>query len=361
LNIFNGFHNGTAAQYMAKEIRKEANNQQITVMEVCGTHTMSIARYGLRELLPDNITLLSGPGCPVCVTPNRIIDHAIALAREPDVIITTFGDMMKVPGSTSRLDIERARGATIKVVTSTLEAIMIAQKNPDQNVVFLGVGFETTAPTIAVSLIEARKQGLNNYFLLEANKVIPPALEVLSQGDVHLDGYLCPGHVSTIIGTLPYEPIIKKYGLGCVVAGFEPLDILQSILMLVRQVKTGKFKIEIQYGRVVKTEGNPKAKEIMNEVFEHYDSEWRGFGVIPGSGLRIRKDFQTFDAALQLDVEVEPVQEPKGCRCGEVLQGKVKPPECPHFGSLCNPENPVGPCMVSSEGTCAAYYKYHLE
>jgi len=330
----------------------------MTFMEVCGTHTMAIARNGIRELLPENITLISGPGCPVCVTPNRTVDNAIALSRRPDVIVTTFGDMMKVPGSTSNLDREHARGGDVRIVASTLEALAIARKHPEKRVVFLGVGFETTAPTVAASLVEAKRQNIENYFVLSAHKVMPPAMESLSKGEVKIDGYICPGHVSAIIGSRPYEFLSEKFGIGCVVAGFEPLDILQGILMLVEQMRSGKPKVEIQYSRVVKPDGNSTAQDVIYKVFESCDSEWRGIGSIPKSGLKIRDEFVSWDAEIQVPVDVEPTRKPKGCLCGQVLQGIVKPPECRHFGKSCTPGNPVGPCMVSTEGTCAAYYKY---
>jgi hydrogenase expression/formation protein HypD len=319
---------------------------------------MAIARYGIRELLPEGIRLISGPGCPVCVTPNRMVDYAVALSRRPDIIVTTFGDMMKVPGSSSSLDREHARGGDVRIVTSTLEALAIAEKNPEKKVVFLGVGFETTAPTIAASLVESRQRNLKNYFVLSAHKVIPPAMEALSQGEVKIDGYLCPGHVSAIIGSLPYIPLADKFGIGCVVSGFEPLDVLQSVLMLVNQLKEKNPSVEIQYSRVVKPEGNVTAQKAIETVFEPADSEWRGVGAIPMSGLKIREDFSEWDAEKKVPVEVEPTKEPKGCLCGQVLQGMVQPPSCRHFGKTCTPGNPVGPCMVSSEGTCAAYYRY---
>ena len=334
---------------------------EMTFMEVCGTHTMAIARNGIRELLPRNITLISGPGCPVCVTPNRTIDFAIAISRKPDVIVTTFGDMMKVPGSSSSLDGEHAKGNEVRVVTSTLEALAVAERHPEKKVVFLGVGFETTTPTVAASLIEAKKQDLKNYFVLAAHKVIPPAMEALSRGEIKIDGYICPGHVSAIIGSKPYEFLAKEFGISCVVVGFEPLDILQGIDMLVEQIMRKEPRVEIQYSRVVKSEGNSTAQDVIYEVFEPCDSEWRGIGNIPKSGLKIRNVFSNWDAELQIPVEVEPTREPKGCLCGQVLQGLVKPPECRHFGKTCTPGYPVGPCMVSSEGTCAAYFKYKLE
>ncbi|MFH1943155.1 MAG: hydrogenase formation protein HypD [bacterium] len=354
------FRRGGAARHLAELIRKRAGDDEMTFMEVCGTHTMAIARNGIRELLPENIRLISGPGCPVCVTPNRTVDYAIALSRESDVIVTTFGDMMKVPGSSSSLDQEHAKGRDIRVVTSTLEALAIAEKHPDQKVVFLGVGFETTIPTVAASLVEAKRRSMRMYFVLAAHKVIPPAMEALSRGDVKIDGYICPGHVSAIIGSKPYEFLARDFGIGCVVTGFEPLDILQGVLMLVEQKRSGRPRVEVQYSRVVKPEGNPTAVEIIGEVFEPCDSEWRGIGSIPNSGLKIRDSYEAWDAEVQIPVEVEPTHEPKGCLCGQILQGRAKPPACRHFGKTCTPGNPVGPCMVSSEGTCAAYFKYKL-
>lgn len=354
------FRDQTAAKKLSDQIHLDTDDTKLVFMEVCGTHTMSIARYGIRELLPDSISLLSGPGCPVCVTPHRTIDHAIALARRKDVIVATFGDMMKVPGSTSSLDAEHATGAAVQVVTSTLDALKIADKYTDKKVVFIGVGFETTIPTVAISLLEARSRCLNNYFVLCAHKIIPPALDALSRGDVAIDGYICPGHVSTIIGYECYKKIVKQYGIGCVISGFEPLDILQTIHRLVKQKKNNKPVFENQYTRAVKPEGNPQARAVMQTVYEVTDSEWRGLGVLPSSGLKIRPEFQSWDAAVQIPVDIEPTIEPAGCLCGEVLQGKVRPFECPLFNKTCNPDHPVGACMVSSEGTCAAYYKYNI-
>jgi hydrogenase expression/formation protein HypD len=341
-------------------IREKAGSKKMTFMEVCGTHTMAIARNGIRELLPDTITLISGPGCPVCVTPNRIVDTAIALSRMKNVTITTFGDMMKVPGSTSSLDHEHARGGDIRIVSSTLEALSTAEKNPDRKVIFLGVGFETTAPTIAASILEAKIRRLSNYSILCGHKVMPPAMRALSEGKVNIDGYICPGHVSTIIGSNPYVFIPAEYGIACVVAGFEPLDILQGIAMLVDQIQTGNPCVEIQYTRAVQPEGNQQAQEIIAQVFEPCDSNWRGIGIIPESGLRIRKSYSEWDAEIQNPVRIETTKEPKGCLCGQILQGLVRPPDCRLFAKQCTPENPVGPCMVSSEGTCAAYFKYNL-
>jgi hydrogenase expression/formation protein HypD len=320
---------------------------------------MAIARNGIREMLPDNVSLISGPGCPVCVTPNETIDWAVAVSRLPSVMVTTFGDMMKVPGSSSSLDREHARGGNIRVVTSTLEALALAREHTEKQVVFLGVGFETTAPTVAAAILEAKKYKLSNFYVLSAHKVMPPAMEALSGGRVNIDGYLCPGHVSTVIGSVPYEPLARDFQIACVIAGFEPLDILQAMLMLVRQVKSRKPAVEIQYKRAVKPGGNPRAQAVLDRVFQHDDAEWRGIGSIPGSGLAIRDEFAALDAFKQIQVEVEPSREPRGCLCGKVLQGLVKPVDCPHFGKSCSPGHPVGPCMVSSEGTCAAYFKYH--
>ncbi len=353
------FRQGNVARHFGKTIGEFVNGREMTFMEVCGTHTMAIARHGIKTLLPDPLTLISGPGCPVCVTSNQTLDRAIALSHRSDVIITTFGDMMKVPGSSSSLDLEHARGADIRVVASTLEALSIAAHERKKKVVFIGIGFETTVPTVAASLVEARDRCIPNYFVLSAHKVMPPAMELLSRGDVRIDGYLCPGHVSAIIGSNPYEFLVQKYGIGCVIGGFEPLDVLQSIQMLVKQIIYKDPKVEIQYSRVVKKEGNPTAQKIIDEVFEVCDSYWRGLGKIEGSGLKIREPFLEWDAEIQIPVEVEPTHEPEGCLCGQVLQGKVSPSDCCHFGTTCTPDDPVGPCMVSSEGTCAAYFKYH--
>ena len=330
------------------------------IMEVCGTHTMSIARAGLRSLLGENLRLLSGPGCPVCVTPNDYLDRAIAIARQRDAIIATFGDMMKVPGSSSSLYQERGNGARIEMVYSPLDALKIAEQNPLNKVIFLGVGFETTAPTVAATLAKARADGVKNFFVLCGHKIVPPALFALvNDPELKLDGFLCPGHVSAIIGSRPYEFIARDYGLPCVIAGFEPLDILQGIWMILRQIieKRGA-SVEIQYSRAVAAEGNPKAAAFMEKVFEPVDSIWRGLGKIPASGLAIKEEFGDWDAARVIQADVGETREPAGCICGMILRGVRLPMDCPLFRKTCTPENPVGACMVSSEGTCAAYYKY---
>jgi len=331
----------------------------MTFMEVCGTHTMSIYQYGLRALLPQGIRLISGPGCPVCVTPNSYLDMAIACCRQPGVIVATFGDMLRVPGSSSSLMAERAKGADIRIVYSPLDAVKLAAQHPDLKVVFLGVGFETTAPTIAGSILSAKMQGVANFFVLASHKTMPaPMAALASDPELKIDGFICPAHVSAIIGAHAYEPLARDYGRPCVITGFEPADVMQGISMLAHQVLAGESRVEIQYSRAVRPEGNPKAMKIMEQVFEPCDAEWRGLGSIPGSGLRIREEFSAFDAEREIPLEVEPCREPAGCRCGDVLKGALAPFDCPLFASVCTPESPVGACMVSTEGTCAAAYKY---
>jgi len=356
------FRDPKVAKALASEIAKNAVGlPEIKLMEVCGSHTMAIARYGLRKLLPDNIQLISGPGCPVCVTSNRYLDKAIAISRLPQVTITTFGDMMRVPGSTSSLEKERSKGSDIRIVYSTMDAIQFAYNNPQRQVVFLGVGFETTAPTIAASIIQASEREIKNYSVLCAHKTMPKPMEAIAAGDkVDLQGFICPAHVSTIIGSKPYQFLSETYGKACVIAGFEPLDILESVNMLIGQIKKSKPAVEIQYSRVMTVDGNPAALKIMDEVFDVSDAEWRGLGKIPGSGLKIKKIFRQLDADLIYDLDVEPTLEETGCICGEVMQGISSPTDCPLFASVCTPEDPVGACMVSSEGSCAASFKYEL-
>ncbi|HEX9874535.1 MAG TPA: hydrogenase formation protein HypD [Deferrimonas sp.] len=355
------FRNPAVAQKLLASIRQTVAGfaGTMTLMEVCGTHTMAIYQHGIRSLLPESIRLISGPGCPVCVTPVDYVDHAVALARRPGTIVATFGDMVRVPGSSSSLLHEKARGTDVRVVYSPLDAVALAQKHPERAVVFLGVGFETTTPTIAGSIIEAKRRGVGNFFVLGAHKTIPGPMAVLADDpELKVDGYLCPAHVSAIIGADAYEPLARDHGVPCVVTGFEPLDMLQGVVMLARQIVAGEAKVEIQYSRIVKKVGNAKARQILYEVFEPCDARWRGIGVIPGSGLGIREEYSAFDAARQLPVIMEEPREHQGCLCGEILKGKVTPKECPLFRKACTPENPVGACMVSSEGTCAAEYKY---
>jgi hydrogenase expression/formation protein HypD len=356
------FRNPELAAGLLKQIEQlSAQVTAVKFMEVCGTHTMAIARYGLRRMLPDNIQLISGPGCPVCVTPNIYLDTAIAFSRLENVIITTFGDMLRVPGSSSSLEKERASGADIRIVYSTLDALDIAHKNQDKQIIFLGVGFETTAPTVAASIIQAAESDLANYTVFCAHKTMPaPMAAIARAGKINLNGFICPAHVSTIIGSRPYEFLARDYGMCCVIAGFEPLDILKAIQMLLKQVVAKKPAVEIEYTRVATRDGNQAALKLMAGVFEECDGIWRGLGTIPASGLKIKEQYSNFDAEKRLTVQVEPTHEESGCRCGEVMQGIVQPPECALFAVTCTPENPVGSCMVSSEGTCAAWYKYEL-
>jgi hydrogenase expression/formation protein HypD len=361
MNLFAPFRDPELARGQLAAIRRTVADYPgtLTLMEVCGTHTMAIYQHGIRALLPEKIRLISGPGCPVCVTPVGYVDHAVALARRPETIIATFGDMIRVPGSSSSLIREQATGATIKVIYSPLDAVALAEQHPDRTVVFLGVGFETTTPTIAGAVVTAGRKGLTNFMVLCAHKTIPLPMAVLADDpELKVDGYLCPAHVSAIIGADAYRPLAEQHRVPCVVTGFEPLDILQGVLMLARQIVAGEARVEIQYRRVVGPEGNPRAQALLAEVFEACDANWRGIGVLPGSGLKLRPDYAAFDAALQLPVTVEPSREHAGCRCGEILKGKLRPADCPLFRTVCTPEEPVGACMVSSEGTCAAEYKY---
>jgi len=336
-----------------------ASRRPVRFMELCGTHTMAIARHGLVDMLPPTVELVSGPGCPVCVTATEEIDRAVKLARQPGVVVATFGDLVRVPGSRSSLARERAAGARVQVVYSALDALELAMAEPSREVVFLGIGFETTAPTVAAALEMARAKGVENFSLLAAHKLLPPAIDALLAGpELGLDGFLCPGHVTTVIGTDAYLPVAEEHGLACVVSGFEPADILASLLMLVRQVEEGRPRVEIQYRRAVSPQGNRRAQQLMARVFRPVDAAWRGLGVIPRSGLEPAPDYADWDARRRFDLEVPPAQDPPACRCGDVLRGLCRPPECKLFARACTPTSPVGPCMVSQEGTCAAYYKY---
>lgn len=328
-------------------------------MEVCGTHTMAIARYGIKKLLPGTIELISGPGCPVCVTAQVEVDRAIEIAGIKDVIMTTFGDMMRVPGSRRSLEQMKRGGADVRVVYSCLDALGIARNNPDKKVVFMGVGFETTSPTVAATILEAKRQGIKNFFILSNFKIIFPALFALAKSKrVRIDGFICPGHVSVITGSLPYERLARRYRKPCVIAGFDGVDIIKGISRLIKLIENRKYKVEIEYRRAVKKEGNTRARKILNSVFSIKDTRWRGLGVIKKSGLRLRKEFEDFSAEKEFRIKVPQTVEPKGCLCGEVLQGIKAPKDCRLFRKVCTPGSPVGPCMVSSEGTCAAYYRY---
>lgn len=334
--------------------------EHANLMEVCGTHTVAIARNGIRALMPEGTHLLSGPGCPVCVTHNCDIDTVIALARIPEVTIATFGDMLRVPGSTSSLIKEKAAGRAVEVVYSPLDAIKLAQDNPQQQVVFVGVGFETTTPLVAVAIKRAMALKLSNFSVFVAHKNMPNALEaIVADPSLEIDALILPGHVSTIIGAEPYRFLAEKYGIPGVITGFEPVDVLQGIAMLMRQLHEGRAEIEIAYARGVMEQGNPVAMAAIEEVFETCTTLWRGLGPIPDSGYRIREEYAAYDAVKRFEPCVEPTQEPKGCRCGDVLRGAMAPSECPLFDKVCSPENPLGPCMVSSEGSCAAYFRYY--
>lgn len=343
---------------IAAEI-KRISTRKIKLMEVCGGHTMSIQKFGIPYLLPETVELISGPGCPVCVTSRSFIDKAVAYARMQDVIITTYGDLIRVPGSHSTLDEEKAKGADVRIVYSIMDALLIAKKNRSKKVVFLGIGFETTAPASAAGIIRAQMASITNFFVFSAHKIMPPAMESLIVEGVKIDGYIGPGHVSTITGDSIYQDIPKKFGLGVVISGFEPVDLMQSVLMLVKQIENDDRKVEIQYTRVVKPEGNLKAQQMLEEVFEYGDDWWRGLGVLKNSGLKIKAEYSKHDAEVQIPVEIDPPVEPKGCICGEILKGLKKPKECKLFDKVCSPSNPIGACMVSNEGACAAYYLYN--
>jgi hydrogenase expression/formation protein HypD len=334
------------------------SDKEIVLMEVCGGHTMAIQRFGLNTLLPPNIHLISGPGCPVCVSSQHFIDMALAYSRIPGVIITTYGDLIRVPGSNTSLEKERAAGSDIRIVYSVLESLEIAKKNKDRKIVFLGIGFETTAPATAAAIVQARKEKITNFYVLSAHKIMPPVMKALVEEGVRIDGFIAPGHVSAITGTGIYENLASDYKLGVVVAGFEPADLMQAVLMLAVQLESGTPKVEVQYQRVVHKEGNIIAQQLLSDVFVPGDDIWRGLGMIPKSGLKISDDFASFDAEKQFSVEIPESTEPKGCICGMILRGLKTPVDCSLFAKRCTPSDPVGACMVSGEGTCATYFKY---
>jgi hydrogenase expression/formation protein HypD len=338
---------------------KKYDDREIYLMEVCGGHTMAIHRFGIPSLIPDNIKLISGPGCPVCVSGIGFIDSAIECSKIEDVIITTYGDLIRIPGSKSSLEKEKSKGADIRIVYSSFEALEIAKLNKNKKVIFLGIGFETTAPGSAIAIQKAYNDNISNFYLLSAHKIMPPVMEALLSDKVKIDGFICPGHVSTITGSAIYDFIPDKYKIACVVTGFEPTDLMQSIYMLAKQINDEDQKVEIQYSRTVTTPGNIKAQDIMNEVFETCDDFWRGIGEIPNSGLKLKEKYRRFDAQQVFDLKTESVSENPNCICGDILRGFKNPNNCKLFATTCSPENPIGACMVSSEGACHAYFKYN--
>ena len=346
---------------MLEELHKLTDDigRPIKLMEVCGTHTVEIFRHGIRDVIPKSITLLSGPGCPVCVTSVHDVDAAIAISRTPGVIMATFGDMMRVPGGNESLLEARSEGADVRVLYSPIDALALAQKDKDKTVVFFATGFETTSPLIAGTIAHAELAGTKNFTIYAAHKLVPPALKaLLDSPDVQVDGFILPGHVSAIIGTKPYEFVATLYKKPSVVTGFEAREIIEGILMIVRQIAQKRAAVEIQYTRVVREEGNPRAVALLDKYFEPADAYWRGIGVIPGSGLKLRERYAAFDATIKFHPPVSDAKEPELCSCGDILRGVKVPTECALFGTGCTPDNPIGPCMVSTEGSCAAYYKY---
>lgn len=346
-----------ARQYF-EEIRR-VTTKSWTLMEICGGQTHSLVRNGILDLLPDKITMVHGPGCPVCVTSISVIDEAIHLAQKENVILCSFGDMLRVPGSSKSLLEVKSAGADVRILYSPLEAVQLAQQNPEKEVVFFAVGFETTAPANALSVIQADKLGVNNYSILASHVLVPPAMEaLLSDPDNTIDGFLAAGHVCTIMGMEEYYPIAEKYKTPIVVTGFEPLDLLQGILMTVMQLEKGEYKVENQYARSVQREGNRLAKDSIGKVFTISDRQWRGIGSIPQSGYEVNDQYKRFNARLKFDLNIPLAEENKACISGDIMKGLKKPVQCPNFGTLCKPEHPLGAPMVSSEGACAAYYHY---
>jgi hydrogenase expression/formation protein HypD len=360
MRFIDEFRDSELAKRVVREIERIAEGRRFRIMEICGGHTHTIYRYGLHDVLPVNIELVHGPGCPVCVLPMGKVDDAIAIAKHDGVILATFGDMMRVPGSEGSLIDAQADGADVRMVYSPLDALKLAHQNPDRKVVFFAIGFETTAPSTAVTLLHAKRLGVRNFFVFCNHVLVVPAIKaLLDSPETRLDGFIGPGHVTTVIGSKAWEFIPKDYGKGIVISGFEPLDMLQAIYMLVKQLIEGKPRVDVQYTRAVRPDGNTKAKEVMAQVFELRETfEWRGLGWIEKSALKLKPEFAEFDAELHFDLPRRQVADPKVCQCGEVLRGAILPWECKVFGTACTPEHPIGACMVSSEGACAAVYQY---
>lgn len=352
------YRDGELARRLAREIHR-ITTQPWSIMEVCGGQTHAIVKFGIDELLPKQITLIHGPGCPVCVTPLEMIDKALEIAARPGVLFTSFGDMLRVPGSATDLLAVKATGGDVRIVYSPLDAMKLAEQNPEKEVVFFGVGFETTAPATAMALFQAARKGLKNFSMLISHVLVPPAIGALmSSPDCRVQAFLAAGHVCAVMGYEEYPPLVAKYHVPIVVTGFEPLDILQGILMCVQQLQSGRTEVENQYARAVRREGNQPAQQLVREVFRVVPRKWRGVGEIPASGLGLRAAYAAFDAEKKFGLGDRRVAEPAECRSGLVLQGQIKPHECPAFGSRCTPEHPLGATMVSSEGACAAYYRY---
>ncbi len=360
MKFIDEFRNSEIAKGIMREIERLSQGRKFRIMEICGGHTHTIYRYGLHDILPTNIELVHGPGCPVCVLPMGRIDGAIAIAKNDGVILATFGDMMRVPGSESSLIDAQADGSDVRMVYSPLDALKLALQHPDRKVVFFAIGFETTAPSTAVTLLQAKRLGARNFFVFCNHVLVVPAIKaLLDSPETQLDGFIGPGHVTTVIGSKAWEFIPSEYSKGIVISGFEPLDMLQAIYLLIKQLIEGKPKVDVQYTRAVRPEGNPKAKELMEQVFELRETfEWRGLGWIERSALKLKPDFAEFDAELNFDLPRRRVPDPKVCQCGAVLRGAILPWECKVFGTACTPERPIGACMVSSEGACAAVYQY---
>jgi hydrogenase expression/formation protein HypD len=358
MRYLNEYRDPAVAKGLIRRIRDTATRRW-TMMEVCGGQTHTIVRQGLHQLLADQVEMIHGPGCPVCVTPLEQIDRALAIAQRPEVIFTSFGDMLRVPGSSCDLQAVRARGATVRIVYSPLDAVALARAHPDREVVFFAVGFETTAPANAMAVYRARQLGLRNFSVLVSHVTVPPAMEAILQApDNRVQGFLAAGHVCTVMGWTEYEPIAARWRVPIVVTGFEPVDILEGMLMVVQQLEAGRHEVENQYARAVQRQGTVPARSLVQEVFRLGDRKWRGIGEIPRSGLELREEYADFDATLRFGVADLTTPEPAGCRAGDVLTGRLKPPQCPLFGTVCTPEHPAGAPMVSTEGACAAYYHF---
>jgi hydrogenase expression/formation protein HypD len=357
MNLTSDFRNKSLVKTILNELPK-INVRPIRIMEVCGGHTMAIRRFGIHSLLPSYIELLSGPGCPVCVTSRHFIDLAITYSQLPDSILVTYGDLLRVPGSYSSLEKEKALGADVRTIYSTIQALEIARLNPDKRVIFAAIGFETTVPATAIAIETALEKGIQNFFIICAHKTMPQAMGALIDEGIRIDGYIGPGHVSTISGSKIFVNLAEKFHIPVVISGFEPLDLVQSIYMLIRMISENRYGVEIQYKRLVTETGNTKAQQLIERIFMPCDSYWRGLGNIKDSGLCIREQYEQFDAEKHFPCDVKTGAEPKGCLCGNILKGINKPTDCSLFGKKCTPTYPIGACMVSSEGACQAYYNY---